>query len=42
MYGALCGAKNGMIFPENWKLNEKQKLAELGERFWRMKNEKLY
>lgn len=39
MYGALAGAKNGMIFPETWKLNEKQKLINLGEKLWEMKHD---
>ena len=37
MYGALCGAKNGMIFPNDWQLNEKNKLEELGEKLWELK-----
>lgn len=37
MYGSLCGAKNGMIFPESWKLNEKERLAKFGEAIWRIK-----
>jgi len=36
MYGALCGAKNGMIFPERWtqKLKEKDRLQNLGEQIY--------
>jgi hypothetical protein len=37
MYGALCGAKNGMIFPENWKLNEIN--GELGKKIWEKRND---
>jgi ADP-ribosylglycohydrolase len=31
MYGALAGANNGMVFPKNWKLNDKDKLQDLAE-----------
>jgi len=34
MYGALCGAKNGVIFPEDWKLNERARLTVLGEKLY--------
>jgi ADP-ribosylglycohydrolase len=34
MYGALSGAKNGIVFPANWKLNERARLTDLGEKLY--------
>src|SRR3989338_7218235 len=40
MYGALCGAKNGLIFPEHLVngLKEKEKLISLGEKMYGLRN----
>jgi len=39
MYGALCGAKNGMIFPNEWTsvLKDCEKLKSLGEGIYELK-----
>ena len=39
IYGALCGAKNGMVFPQEWvkKLKGVEKLVEVGEKLWKLK-----
>ncbi len=34
MYGALSGAKNGIVFPADWKLNERARLTDLGEKLY--------
>lgn len=40
MYGALCGAKNGMIFPEEWLnvLKNKEKIEKAGRGIYQIKN----
>ncbi|MFH1589818.1 MAG: ADP-ribosylglycohydrolase family protein [archaeon] len=42
IYGALAGAKNGMIFPKEWVdvLYEKERLINAGKNLWRQRNEK--
>jgi len=39
MYGALCGAKNGLIFPKEWTtvLKDYNRLAEAGSKIWELK-----
>lgn len=37
IYGALAGAKNGMIFPEDWQLNEKERLISLGKSLYNLR-----
>jgi ADP-ribosyl-[dinitrogen reductase] hydrolase len=39
IYGALCGAKNGMIFPQQWlnELEGKEYITQLAEKMWRQK-----
>jgi ADP-ribosylglycohydrolase len=37
IYGALAGAKSGLFFPENWQLNEKQRLVTLGEAIFNLR-----
>ncbi len=40
IYGALAGAKNGLIFPDNWQLNEKDKLITLGKAIYQIGDKK--
>jgi ADP-ribosylglycohydrolase len=37
IYGALAGAKNGLIFPKEWKLNEKERLTKLAEKIYELR-----
>jgi len=39
MYGALAGAKNGMIFPEEWlnQLQNKEKIIDLADKIYSLK-----
>ena len=39
MYGALCGAKNGLIFPEEWLnvLKNKEKIEAVGKQIYQIK-----
>ena len=39
MYGALAGAKNGMIFPEKWikQLNNSQRLIDVADKIYSLK-----
>lgn len=39
MYGALAGAKNGLIFPTDWRLNDKEKLINLAESLWLLRKD---
>ncbi|MEK6969328.1 MAG: ADP-ribosylglycohydrolase family protein [Nanoarchaeota archaeon] len=43
MYGALCGAKNGMIFPEEWLavLKNKEKIEKAGKGVYQIKTDKV-
>lgn len=38
MFGALAGAKNGIIFPGDWRLNDKEKLLSLGRGIYNLRN----
>ncbi len=39
IYGALCGAKNGMIFPEDWVevIKDNEQIKNTAEKIWRLK-----
>ncbi|MBR9691774.1 hypothetical protein GOV06_03220 [Candidatus Woesearchaeota archaeon] len=38
IYGALCGAKNGLIFPKDWVevIEDKKKIQDIAEKIWRL------
>lgn len=44
IYGALCGAKNGMIFPEEWikELKELDRLTTVAEKLYSLEPRKQY
>ena len=44
IYGALCGAKNGMIFPEEWvkELKEFERLKAVAEKLYSLEQRKEY
>jgi ADP-ribosylglycohydrolase len=37
IYGALCGAKNGMVFPKDWTVDRFESIRETGEKIWELK-----